>query len=84
MSAITNTINKPCGVRCLDVKSGEIRGFKILINKGFPRVKGFLPNVWLCKEGHQTDNARQRNKLLSEINMLVADLYSIDKKKRQI
>ena len=38
----------------------------------------------LCKEGHQTDNAEQRRKLLNEINLLVADLYSIDKQKMEI
>jgi len=38
----------------------------------------------LCKEGHQTDNAKQRRKLLEEINLLVAELYSIDKQKMKV
>ncbi|MCZ2338388.1 MAG: hypothetical protein LC127_09320 [Chitinophagales bacterium] len=33
-------------VRDIDVKSGEIGVFKTLINKGFPRLEDFLPDVW--------------------------------------
>ncbi len=49
-----------------------------------PKNNTHLEISKLCKEGHQTDNARQRNKLLSEINMLVADLYSIDKNRMEV
>jgi hypothetical protein len=35
-------------VRGIDVKSGEIGVFKILINKGFSRLEEFLPDVWQC------------------------------------
>jgi hypothetical protein len=35
-------------VRHIDVKGGEIGLFKTLINKGFPRLKDFLSNVWQC------------------------------------
>lgn len=35
-------------MRDIDVKSGEIGVFKTLINKGFSRLKDFLPNVWQC------------------------------------
>jgi hypothetical protein len=35
-------------VRDIDVKSGEIGVFKTLINKGFSRLKDFLPDVWQC------------------------------------
>jgi hypothetical protein len=37
-----------CGVRGIDVKSGEIGVFKTLINKGFSRLEEFLPDVWQC------------------------------------
>lgn len=35
-------------MRSIDVKGGKIGVFKILINKGFPRLKDFLSNVWQC------------------------------------
>ena len=38
----------PCGVRDIDVKGREIGLIKILINKGFTRLKDFLPDVWQC------------------------------------
>jgi hypothetical protein len=49
-----------------------------------PKNNRHLEIAKLCKEGHQTDNAKQRNKLLSEINILVADLYSIDKNRMEV
>ncbi len=35
-------------MRDIDVEGGEIGVFKTLINKGFSRLKDFLPNVWQC------------------------------------
>ena len=35
-------------MRSIDVKGGKIGVFKILIYKGFPRLKDFLSNVWQC------------------------------------
>ena len=35
-------------MRGVDVKGREIGLIKILINKGFTRLKDFLPDVWQC------------------------------------
>jgi len=43
-----NSLRTSRGDGSIDVKGGEIGLFKTLINKGFPRLKDFLSNVWQC------------------------------------
>lgn len=57
---------------------------KLYIPTFDPTNKVHLEISKLCKEGHQKENHNERYELLSEINRLVADLYSIDKKKMEL
>ena len=51
---IKNSLSTSCGDGCIDVKGREIGLLKTLINKGFSRLKDFLPNVWQCLLTSQT------------------------------
>jgi hypothetical protein len=45
------------------IKGGEIGLFKTLINKGFPRLKDFLSNVWQYNDTEKQDRQNSENKL---------------------